>query len=86
MLTEAKEEDERKRATLHQFYEETEACLKRMDEKIRSLLEQKIGNLNEKMAIHKRNLTEKDYIVLVTGELRDRSFFMRWGWGAGGIR
>ena len=69
MLTEAKEDDERKRATLHKFYEDTEVCFNTMDDKVRTLLEQNIGNLSEKIAINKRNLKQKDYIVLVAGEL-----------------
>ena len=69
VLTEAKEEDERKRATLHQFYEDTEDCLNSMDDKIRNILEQNIGNLSDKIAMNKQNLKQKDYIVLVAGEL-----------------
>ncbi|KAL9964130.1 hypothetical protein ACROYT_G027714 [Oculina patagonica] len=68
VLTEAKKEDERKRKTLHQFYEDTEVCLDRMDDKIRRLLEQNIRNLKYKIALNKRNLKQKEYIVLVAGE------------------
>ena len=68
MLTDAKEEDERKRATLHQFYEDTEICLNMMDDKVRNLLEQNIGSLQDKIAMNKRNLKQKDYIVLVAGQ------------------
>ena len=68
MLTEAKQEDENKRTTLHQLYEDTEGCLNSMDDKIRSLLEQNIKNPEDKIAINKRNLKQKDYIVLVAGE------------------
>ena len=69
MLTEAKKEDERKRATLLSFYERTDDCLQSMDGKVHNLLEQNIGNLKEKIASHKQNLLKKDYIVLVTGLL-----------------
>ncbi len=71
VLTEAKKEDERKRATLHQFYKDTEVCLNTMalDDKVRDLLEQNIRNLQGKIDINKRNLKEKEYIVLVAGEL-----------------
>ncbi|KAL9964138.1 hypothetical protein ACROYT_G027725 [Oculina patagonica] len=68
VLTEAKEEDERKRETLHQFYEDTEACLNRMDDKIQSLLESNIRNLKDKIAMSKRNLKRKEYVVLTAGE------------------
>ncbi len=77
VLTEAKEEDERKRTTLHQFYEETEDCLNSMDSKVRILLEQNIGNLKDKIAMNKRDLKQKDYIVLVAGRLRKKLFVRR---------
>ena len=69
MLTEAKKEDEKKRATLLNFYEHMDVCLQSMDEKVHALLEQNIGNLKEKIASHKQNLLEKEYIVLVAGLL-----------------
>ena len=69
MLTEAKKEDERKRATLFNFYERTNDCLHSMDEKVHALLEQNIGNLKEKIASYKQNLLKKEYIVLVAGLL-----------------
>ena len=69
VLTEAKKEDEKKRATLLKFYERTEVCLGRMDEKVHTLLEQNIRNLKEKIASHKQNLLKKEYIVLVAGLL-----------------
>ena len=70
MLTEAKKDDERKRAKLHQFYEDTEVCLNSlMKDKIRHILKKDFGNLREKIAMNKRNLKQKDYIVLVAGEL-----------------
>ena len=70
MLTDAKEEDERKRGTLYKFYEDTEICLNTMDDTIRRLLEQNITNYKEKIAWHKKNLEQKEYIVLVAGELQ----------------
>ena len=69
MLTEAKKEDERKRATLFNFYEHTDVCLSNMDEKVHALLEQNIGNLKEKIASQKQNLLKREYIVLVAGLL-----------------
>ncbi|XP_066024050.1 uncharacterized protein [Pocillopora verrucosa] len=68
VLTEAKKEDKRKRATLLNFYERTDVCLQSMDRKVHALLEQNIGNLKEKIASHKQNLLRKEYIVLVAGE------------------
>ena len=69
MLTEAKKEDERKRAILFHFHELTDDCLQSMDEKVHALLEHNIKNLKEKIASHKRNLLKKEYIVLVAGLL-----------------
>ena len=67
MLTDAKQDDERKRAALHKFYEDTEDCLHIMEDKVQSVLEHNIGNLKDKMASNKRNLKQKEYIVLVAG-------------------
>ena len=69
VLTDAKMEDERKRDTLYKFYEDTEVCLNRMDDTILNLLEQNIKNYKHNIARHKRNLKQKEYIVLVAGRL-----------------
>ena len=69
MLTDAKQEDERKRATLYEFYENTDICLNIMDDKIRLLLEQNIANYKEKIARHKNDLKQQEYILLVAGQL-----------------
>ena len=70
MLTDAKQEDERKRDILYKFYEDTEVCLNSVDDNIRRLLEQNIPNYKDKIAWHKKDLEQKEYIVLVAGELR----------------
>ena len=59
VLTEAKKEDERKRATLLDFYERTDVCLQNMDGKVDALLEQNIGNLKEKIAFPQTKSAEK---------------------------
>ena len=69
VLTEAKKEDEAKRATLYNFYKDTETCLNRLDDTVRSILEQNTGKLKDKIAWHKHNLEKKEYIVLVAGRL-----------------
>lgn len=74
VLTDAKQEDERKRATLHKFYEDTEVCLNSMDDKICHLLEQNIPNYKDKIAFHKKNLEKKEYIVLVAGLFKGSTF------------
>jgi len=68
-LTEAKKEDEAKRATLLNFYKDTEACLNNLDDKVRSILELITGKLKDKIALHKHSLEKKEYIVLVAGRL-----------------
>ena len=70
MLTDAKQEDERKRDILYKFYEDTVVSLNSVDDNIRRLLEQNIPNYKDKIAWHKKNLEQKEYIVLVAGELR----------------
>ena len=75
MLTDAKQEDERKRDILYKFYEDTEACLNRMDDTILRLLEQSITNCKDKIAWRKKNLQQKEYIVLVIGGLQHINIF-----------
>jgi len=66
VLTDAKQEDERKKETLYKFYEDTEACLKDMDDKICQLFGK---NIKDKIAWHKRSLEQKENILLVAGGL-----------------
>ena len=68
VLKEAKEEDKRKRATLHKFFKDTETCLHtKMNDKLGALLEQNIGHLDDKISSQKRSLKRKEYVVLVAG-------------------
>ena len=67
VLTDAKLDDERKRAALHKYYEDTEDCLHCMEDKVWSVLEHNIENLKDKIAFNKRSLKQKEYIVLVAG-------------------
>ena len=66
-MSQAKDEDARKRQVLLGFYNEAEKCVNTMDEKILSLLQQKVGNLKEKMNYHKLQLGHKEYFLLVAG-------------------
>ncbi|XP_022797525.1 uncharacterized protein LOC111335797 [Stylophora pistillata] len=68
VLTEAKKEDEEKRATLLSFYERTSACLDTMPENILAILKQNIGNFRGKIVSHKQILLKKEYLVLVAGD------------------
>jgi len=67
-LSQAKDEDTRKRQVLLGFYNEAEKCLDTMDEKIISLLQQNVGNFKEKMNNHKLQLGNQKYFLLVAGK------------------
>ena len=68
VLKEAKEEAKRKRVTLEKFFKNTETCLyTKMNDKLRTLLEQNIGHLDDKIYSHKQSLERKEYVVLVVG-------------------
>ena len=69
VLIEAKQVDERRKATLCTFYEDAEACLNCMDDKLRYLLEVNIRNLSEEITSNKCSLCQEEYIVLITGGL-----------------
>ena len=68
VLKEAKEEYKRKRITLQKFFKNTDTCLyTKMNDKLRTLLEQNIGHLDDKFYSHKQSLERKEYVVLVVG-------------------
>ena len=67
-MSEAKEEDTKKRRTLSNFYTEAENCLKKMDDQIKALLPQQVVNLQERMNNHKVQLERKEYFLLVAGK------------------
>ena len=68
VLKEAKEEYKRKRVTLQKFFKNTDTCLyTKMNDKLRTLLEQNIGHLDDKIYSHKQSLERKEYVVLVVG-------------------
>ncbi|XP_068705727.1 uncharacterized protein [Montipora foliosa] len=68
ILSEAKDEDERKRLILLDLFENTEGCLKKMDKKFLNLLQMKVPNVKENIKNHKLQLTRKEYFLLVAGE------------------
>ena len=67
-MTDAQEEDITKKTILLSLYTEAEKLLDKLDHKIRALLQQSVGNLEEKMENHKLQLTGKEYFVLVAGQ------------------
>ena len=66
-MSEAKQEDEKKRKELLTLYEDAELRMKNLDKKILDLLEQYVGNVEEKMENQKERLKCKEYILLVAG-------------------
>ena len=67
VLSEAKQEDERKRKELLTLYEDAQLRMKKLDKKILDLLEQYVGNVEEKMENQKERLKRKEYFLLVAG-------------------
>ena len=67
-MTDAQEDDKTKKTILLSLYTEAEKLLDKLDHKIRALLQQSVGNLEEKMENHKLQLTRKEYFVLVAGK------------------
>ena len=68
ILTDAQEDDKKKRTVLLSLYNEAEELLYKLDPKVRALLQHSVGNLEEKIENHQLQLTRKEYFVLVTGQ------------------
>jgi len=66
-LSEAKDEDERKRRLLLKFFSQSEDCLEKLDDKLVQLLQQ---NIDEKKKTHQVQLKQKEYFLLVAGKSR----------------
>ena len=67
ILSEAIDEDTRKRRILLDLFKDTEGCLVKIDKKILNLLQIKVPNVKENMENHKLRLTRKEYFLLVAG-------------------
>ena len=67
-MTDAQEDDIKKRTILLSLYIGAEELVIKLDSKIRALLQQSVGNLEEKIENHKLQLTRKEYFVLVAGQ------------------
>ena len=67
VLSEAKQEDEKKRKELLTLYEDAERQMKKLDKKILDLLEQYVENHEKKMENQKKRLKRKEYFLLVAG-------------------
>ena len=68
VLSEAKDEDVKKKKVLSKFYSEFEKCMNGMDDKFVTLLEKNKGNVKQKMKIHQAQLQQKEYFILVAGK------------------
>lgn len=68
ILSEAIDEDTRKRRILLDLFKDTEGCLMKIDKKFLNLLQIKVPNVKENMENHKLRLTRKEYFLLVAGE------------------
>ncbi|XP_044180685.1 uncharacterized protein LOC114957392 [Acropora millepora] len=68
ILSEAKDEHTRKSKFLLSLYNYAEQCVKVMDHNILSLLQSKVGNIEENMKKHKLQLACEEYFLLVAGE------------------
>ncbi|XP_067035396.1 dual serine/threonine and tyrosine protein kinase-like [Acropora muricata] len=68
ILSEAKDEHTRKRKFLLSLYNDAEQRVKVMDQSILSLLQSKVGNIEENIKKHKLQLAREEYFLLVAGE------------------
>ena len=62
-----KNEDERKRRVLVDFYAEAKDFLDTIDEQLLNLLQKHVGNVEENMTNHTAQLEQKEYFLLVAG-------------------
>ena len=69
-MSQAKDEDEKKRKLLLDFFSQSKNCLKKLDDKLLQLLQQSIGHIDEKMKTHQAQLKQKEYFLLVAGKDR----------------
>ena len=68
ILTDAQEDDIKKRTILRSLYTGAEELVNTLDPKIRAVLQQSLGNVEEKIKNHQLQLTRKEYFVLVAGQ------------------
>ena len=67
-MSDAKDDDVRKRARLRSLYTEAEALLEELDPQIIALLQKSVIDFAQKLKNHKLQLTQKEYFVLVAGK------------------
>ena len=67
-MSDAHDEDVRKRKILLNLYTETQKTVTKLDSTIYSILEQNIGNVKRKVENNINQLQLKEYFVLVAGK------------------
>ncbi|XP_022796271.1 uncharacterized protein LOC111334724, partial [Stylophora pistillata] len=68
VLSEANEEDTRKKVTLLTFYSQAETCLSHVDDKVLNLVSMNMGDVNEGMRNHRQRMKQREHVILVAGE------------------
>ena len=68
ILSEAKEEDARKRQDLLSYYAKADALLRKMDEPMLALLQRHTKNVKDNMQWHEKQLKQTQYFLLVAGK------------------
>ena len=72
-MTDAQEDDKKKRTVLLSLYTEADELLYKLDPKVRALLQHSVGNLEEKIENHQLQLTRTKGILCARE--RSESFF-----------
>ena len=67
-MSDAKDDDVRKRAGLQSLYTEAEELLNELDPQIIATLQQSVPDFAQKLKNHKLQLTQREYLVLVAGK------------------
>ena len=67
-MSDAKDDDVRKRARLQSLYTEAEELLKELDPHIVAPLQKSVIDFAQKLKNHKLQLTQREYFVLVAGK------------------
>lgn len=57
-----------KRQTLLKLCSDTMDCVQQMDDKLLTLLQRSLGNIEEKIEHHQAQLKRKEYYLLVAGK------------------
>lgn len=67
-MSEAKDEDTKKKKVLMRFYSQGEICFSHLDDKLEALVRKNMGDVREKICKHQNALKKTEYFLLVAGE------------------